>query len=313
MKYLDYYEKRGLKDEEEVFNFFMKNLQKTILGWDYFVDWRKIKEKVEDLEKELRLLNTLLGKENTEPKFLNLVKEEPRVKKALSLLIAVRANKLRKTYILDKSDLGKRVEDWHVELKNDYFKVKKELNKKTESELLKFYRQSGLKEVFERKDIKDLVDYYFGIEVGMDTHARKTRTGNAMEEVTFHYLNEEFDNLIPQATKGKIKEKWGKELILEDIRSDKAFDFAILNDEEEDLYLIEVNYYNVGGTKLKSTAGEYREYEKLINKAGAEFIWITDGLGWKQHENDLFDTFRSNDYLFNLKMISEDVLKEVIK
>ena len=79
------------------------------------------------------------------------------------------------------------------------------------------------------------------------------------------------------------------------------------------LYLVETNYYSGGGSKLKSTAGEYKDYERFIKEDGQEFIWITDGLGWISSKKSLKDTFINNDYVFNLKMISEGILGEVIK
>ena len=33
------------------------------------------------------------------------------------------------------------------------------------------------------KDIKNLVDYVFGVEAGLDTHARKNRSGDVMEDI----------------------------------------------------------------------------------------------------------------------------------
>lgn len=312
MKYLDYYQKKGLADEDEVFDFFMNNLQESILTWDFFVDWEKIREKVADVEEELNLLNVLIGKDNTRKKFIELVEKYPRIKKALSLLIAVRGNKLRDVYLVDKEDVGKDIDEWHVELKREYFKVRRDLDKRTKEELMKFYESSGLKEVFEEKDIKNIEDYYFGVEVGMDTNARKNRTGDAMERVVYEYLAPNFSKLLEQASLSDIQKEWGIELNFEGISSRKKFDFAILSDSKE-VYLLETNYYSGGGSKLKSTAGEYRDYERFITEGGATFVWITDGLGWETTKKSLKDTFINNNYLFNLKMVSEGILNQVIK
>lgn len=312
MKDLEYYKDKELEGPDEVFNFFINNLQKSILTWDFFVDWDKIREKVADVEEELSLLNILIGKENTEDKFIELLEKYPRIKKALSLLIAVRSDKLREIYLVEKDDIGKDLDNWHMEMKREYFKVNKKLNDKDKEELADFYKNSGLKKVFENKDIKDIRDYYFGVEVGMDTNARKNRTGNAMENVVLEYIKNEFSNFIFQATDKKMEEEWGLNLGLDKVKSGKAFDFAIKNSDDE-LFIIEVNYYSGGGTKLKSTAREYKDYEEFINSKSANFIWVTDGLGWNKAKNDLKDTFINNNYVFNLKMVSENILEEVIK
>lgn len=312
MKYLNYHKQKGLNNENEVFEFLIKNLQKSILTWGFFVDWEKIREKVADVEEELNLLNVLIGKAKTEEKFIELLVKYPRIKKALSLLIAVRPNKLSGTYLVNKEDVGKDLDEWHVELKLRYFKISKDLDSKTEKELVKFYVDSGLKDVFENKDIKNVQDYYFGVEVGMDTNARKNRTGNAMEKVVREYLKPRFSNILEQTTITNVNEEWNIELNFRGISSQKKFDFAILSKSNK-VYLIETNYYSGGGSKLKSTAGEYRDYERFIKEGEQEFIWITDGLGWVSTKKSLKDTFLNNDYVFNLKMISEGVLDEVIK
>lgn len=313
MKYLNYYKDKNLKDEEDVFNFFIDNLQDTIFTWDYFVDWDKIRKKVIDVEDELNLLNGLIGKDNSEEKFIQLVERYPRIKKALSLLVAVRGNKLKEICIINKEDVGKPIKEWRTEFKRDYFKVRKEVDNKTKEELLKFYVNSGLKEVFENKDVKNIKDYYFGVEAGMDTNARKNRTGTLMEEMVYKYLKKDFSKIIPQATKKRIRDEWGVELQLRSIKTNKDFDFAIL--ENGKVYLIEVNYYSGGGSKLKSTAGEYKDYERFITESetNADFIWITDGKGWNTAKNPLKETFESNKYVFNLKMLTEGILTEVIK
>jgi type II restriction enzyme len=312
MKYLEYYKKNNLKDVDEVFSFFIDNLQESILTWDFFVDWEKVREKVIDVEEELNLLNVLIGKNKTEQRFIELVKKYPRIKKALSLLVAVRSGKLKEVYLVDKDDIGKDIDKWHTELKRDYFKVRKEVDKRTEKELLKFYKDSGLKKVLEEKDIKDVSDYYYGVEVGMDTNARKNRTGTAMEEAVLEYLSQDFSQVLEQASLKKISSVWGIELNFKGISSRKKFDFAILSEKKE-VYLIETNYYSGGGSKLKSTAGEYKDYQRFIVNGKANFIWITDGLGWNTTKKDLKDTFENNDYIFNLKMVSEGILSEVIK
>lgn len=51
-----------------------------------------------------------------------------------------------------------------------------------------FMRNSGLFNLIQNHIIKDLVDYVLSVEVGMDTNARKNRTGKAMESLVKSYL-----------------------------------------------------------------------------------------------------------------------------
>lgn len=47
--------------------------------------------------------------------------------------------------------------------------------------VIEFIQQIGLKEVLQAKQVKNLVDYVFGVEAGLDTNARKNRSGHLME------------------------------------------------------------------------------------------------------------------------------------
>ena len=81
----------------------LKNtLQDSIFTWDYFTDFEKVKINVKKIEKELNLLNYLIGKENIEEEFLSLVEEYPKVRKILPILIAIRDDKLSSTPIITK-------------------------------------------------------------------------------------------------------------------------------------------------------------------------------------------------------------------
>ena len=81
---------------------------KGILQYDYFVNWAKVLNNIEPIEKELNLLNTAVGKENIEELLFNIFKEYPKAdfsiqghtdsdgpKKSNQLLSERRANAVR--------------------------------------------------------------------------------------------------------------------------------------------------------------------------------------------------------------------------
>ncbi|WP_363322869.1 DpnII family type II restriction endonuclease [Aliarcobacter butzleri] len=76
---------------------------------------------------------------------------------------------------------------------------------------------------------------------------------------------------------------------------------------------MEVNYYIGGGSKLKETTGEYKYLYDFLKAQYIHFIWITDGKGWLTSLNSLEETFVHNDYVINLEMLKNDILKEIIK
>ena len=58
-----------------------------------------------------------------------------------------------------------------------------------------FLLETGLDEVFKNRKIKNLCDYVFGVEVGLDTNARKNRSGTNFAKLIserFHSENIRF-------------------------------------------------------------------------------------------------------------------------
>ena len=78
------------------------------------------------------------------------------------------------------------------------------------------------------------------------------------------------------------------------------FDFAITTQSKT--YLIEVNFYSGGGSKLNEVARSYTDVAPKVNSVpGLEFVWITDGAGWKSARRNLEETFNELEYLFNIE------------
>ena len=114
---------------------------------------------------------------------------------------------------------------------------------------------------------------------------------------------------ISNATAASIKAKFGKDVPTD--KSDRRFDFTI--NTSDNIYLIEVNYYGGGGSKLKSVAGEFKSLFDLIkSEPNIGFIWITDGLGWHTAKRPLLETFNATDYVMNIKMIENGLLEEIV-
>ena len=293
-----------------MFNFetLKTTLQDSIFTWDYFTDFEKVKTNVKKIEKELNLLNYLIGKENIEEEFLSLIEEYPKVRKILPILIAIRDDKLSSTPIITN------METLIPESKKYIFN--NEINENIKKELLIFFKETGLREFFESKAVKNLVDYCIGVEVGFDTNARKNRTGTLMENIVGNYLQNycsKYTNFsfIEQATQKRIKEYFDYDIEID--KNSRRFDFALYNKSNKKIYLIEVNYYSGGGSKLKATAGEYQYLYDFLKAQNIDFIWITDGKGWLTALNPLEETFNHNDYVINLEMLKTDILKEITK
>ncbi|MFA6307727.1 MAG: type II restriction endonuclease [Patescibacteria group bacterium] len=292
---------------EKDFDKLINTFQESIFTWGYFTDFEKVNKNISKIERKLNLLNSLIGKDNIENEFIDLIKEYPEVKEVLPILIAVRKDKLKELSII--SDI--------INLDHDkkYDIFYEGLNEENAKELKIFFNESGLKDIFKNKNIKNVVDYVFGIEVGMDTNARKNRTGDLMEDLVEKFLEifckDKNFVFIEQATKVKIKKAFNYDLEID--KNNRRFDFALFNKEEKKLYLMEVNYYGGGGSKLKATAGEYQKLNDFLKNQNITFIWVTDGKGWLTSRNSLKETFKHNDYVINLEMLKNGSLKTIVK
>ena len=275
---------------KEQFKTFLSQLSETNATLDYFVDFEKVKGNVRKIALKLNQLNYLIGKDNLEEAINDLYEENPKVFEVLDILIAVR-NKNAKT--LDNT--GK------ITLLKSYFTSPKGV--------LEYICETGLAEVFKNKEISNLVDYVFGIEVGLDTNARKNRGGDNMSKAV---------SLLFDREEIYYKKEVNSTLFL-DIESlgvdVKRFDFVIKTKRKT--FLIETNFYNTGGSKLNEVARAYSEVAPKINQyENYEFVWITDGQGWLSAKNKLEEAYNIIPSVYNLTTLSkfvEKVKKEEIE
>ena len=301
MKYLKYYKDKNIK-EEDMFNYFVKNLRDSIKTWNYFIDWNKVFKGLNNVKIALNLLNSLIGSKKLKDEFIELITNYPEIITAFPILIAVRDNELKIIKDYENLDLS------YIEFQ---FKKKEEISQKKALEYYNFFNKSGLVELFSKTG--NLVDYVLGVEVGLDSNGRKNRGGKLMENVVEVFISKfcEKNNLeyLKEATAHSIKKKWNFDVKFD--KSSRRYDFAIYKNNQ--LYLFETNFYNGGGSKLKSVCGEFKVLSNELKKQNINLIWITDGLGWQSTLRPLEETFNNNDYIFNLKMLEDDVLEEVIR
>lgn len=298
MKYIDKYKSMGILSENAAFEYLLSNLKDTIRTYDFFVAWEKVLGNVSQIEISLNILNSLIGKEDISIKLKDLIKQYPEVVPVIPFLIAVRGTSIK------VADIGGDIEY--------SFSKNKTYTDEQIDKIICFAEKSGLLKVIADKSIKNLVDYAIGVEVGLDTNARKNRSGTAMENLTEVYVKAICDKhgfkYLAQATVVKIKQEFGKTVSTD--KADRHFDFAI--DTGSKVYLMEVNYYGGGGSKLKSVAGEFSSLFSLVKNESTGFIWVTDGEGWKTAKRPLSETFNATDYVMNINMIEQGLLEEIV-
>ena len=267
---------------KEQFDIFMSQLKETNATLDFYCDFKKINSNVESIAIKLNQLNYLIGQEDLDDAIRRLWKENPKVFSIMDILIAVRKKEKKKAIL----------EDGSVKLISRFFD--------DVDSVIDYIHGTGLDVVLQNKQVKNLVDYVFGVETGLDTNARKNRSGHLMEgqvanifdKAGIEYRQEVYSTDYPElSVLGEDK---------------KRFDFVI--EAKSCKYLIEVNFYSGGGSKLNEVARAYSELSPKINAVdGFEFVWITDGKGWKSARNKLEEAFYAIPNVYNLTTISEFV------
>lgn len=269
----------------EQFNLFMSQLRETNATLDFYCDFPKIARNVADIEINLNTLNYLIGKEDLRDAVEALWRKDPSVFEVMDILIATR-KKDDKKYIDNDGSMHS--------IHSLFGSV---------DGVMKFIEGTGLDKVFKSKEVKDLVDYVFGVETGLDTNARKNRSGEITETLVARILA---NAKIPFREQVSSKEFPAIAAVLG--ADQKVFDFAITANRK--IYLIEVNFYSGGGSKLNEVARSYTDVAPKVNGVpGFEFVWITDGIGWNSARNKLEEAFAAIPSIYNLTTISEFISK----
>ncbi|HEC25471.1 MAG TPA: restriction endonuclease [bacterium] len=306
MKSLKFYKTAlNCDTEDQVFDFLISNLKPSNTMWSYFVNWEKVFTNTKQIEVALNNLNYLIGKDNFDEEFRFLLKENPSIAKVIPALVVRDGQNTKKFNILVEYQNKKLVYE-------NYDFSKKDISDEDIEKYLRFVEKTELKGLITNKKIKNLVDYMIGVEAGLDSNGRKNRSGHAMENIVEIFIKDvcEKNNFkyLKEANADKIKSELAYDVPID--KSSRRYDFVIDNGKE--LFIIETNFYGGGGSKLKSTAGEYRNLSDVL-KDEFKFFWITDGNGWKTTAKPLRETFDHNDYLFNLTMLERGILEFLLK
>ena len=276
----------GFETENEYFDYFFETLLKTNWTYDYFVAWEKVRQNVRKYVREISLLNSLtkIPPEERRAELKELFINYPETIPVIPSVIAVREKSMSILEIGEKA----------------FYKAfkfsKEEPSNKEVEDLVTFCDKVGILQLF--GEINDLYAYLLGVEVGLDSNARKNRSG------------EIFQNLVGLLLKRKLGNIRNLEIRPEDpsviIRRKRA-DFVIYAQNMPKI-VIECNFYNTTGSKPIETANAYIDLQRKIRKRqGISFIWITDGAAWKQMRKTVIQSFREIDFPMNYTIASEKI------
>lgn len=267
------------------FNEFMNSLTTTNSTLELLVDFEKVKLNLAEIEIKLNQLNYLLNKQDLKSAVDVLFQQNKECFSVLNILCAVRKNKATIDPVSNK-----------ITYLFDFFNAP--------DTVYEYLIKTGLADLFQNKNLTNLVDYVFGIEVGLDTNARKNRGGKAMEIIVSKVFTDAQINFREQVQDvlidGFPNQSFDK----------KQYDFVIKTTSKT--YLIETNFYNGSGSKLNETARSYTDLARKINRLEAfEFVWITDGSGWSTTKNKIEEAFEHIPRIYNLTTL-EQFVKEIV-
>ena len=278
------------------FDKWFSNLKSSISNYGYYVDFEKIYRYAEKYKVELNILNSLIGSKSIEKEFENIILKYPETLEVIPLLLAVRSNEI---FIKDSTD------EYLFKFNKMVYSI---------GDYVKFMRETGLFELLQNHIINNLYDYLLGVEVGLDSNGRKNRGGHLMEDLVEEYIikagYKKNETYFKEMYLADIEKKWNMDLseMSGNNVSTKRFDFVIKTDNQ--VYVIETNFYSAGGSKLNETARSYKMLAKESKKVnGVTFIWFTDGLGWKGARKNLEETFNELETLYNINDLDNGILE----
>ena len=280
------------------FDEWLSKFRPSISSYDYYIDFEKVVRNVEEIKVELNILNSLIGSKTIEKDFEKIVLKYPETLQCVPLLLAVRGYEI---YAQDEDGA--------------FLYNFKKMNYSVEQYKV-FMRKTGLFDMIANHLINNIVDYAMGIETGLDSNGRKNRGGHQMEDLIEKYIQaagfEKNLNYFKEMYLKDIEEKWDIDLsaISNQGKAAKRFDFVIKT--ENKIYAIETNFYSGGGSKLNETA---RSYKMLSQEAdtvdGFEFVWFTDGIGWKSARGNPRETFDVMEHIDSINDMEQGVIEKL--
>ena len=286
------------------FDTWLSKFRASISTYNYYVDFEKVHRNVDEIKIELNILNSLIGSKNIKDDFVQILKKYPETLRVIPILLAKRESEI---YCQDEN--GGYLYQFRMEKypPNSHLFYER---------CCYFMEQTGLFDLLQNHLISNLVDYVTGVETGLDSNGRKNRGGHLMEDLVEKYIQKagfvKDVNYFKEMYLVEIEKKWNMDLsaLSNQGKAAKRFDFVVKT--ASNVYAIETNFYTGGGSKLNETA---RSYKMLSQEAetveGFEFVWFTDGIGWKSARGNLRETFEVMEHIYSIDDMEQGIMEVV--
>ncbi len=298
---IGFYKKHlNLSTIDEICKALTDTLIETNYTYDFFVNWDKVINHAGEYKYQLVLLQSLNNSSKPAKDFRELIVKYPEVIKVIPILLACRDGLLKVLNSLE-NDLKYKSYDFNKSSYND----------KEVDDIVSFAHETRLLDMLCKMD--SATDYLLGVEVGLDTNARKNRSGLFLEKMVTETLEELSSRnpslvFVEQKSFGYIENKYN--VRIPPNLKDRKFDYVVINKDKP--INIEVNFYGGTGSKPSEIVSSYSDRNRELKAAGWKFVWLTDGQGWKKMQRPLKVGIDNIDYVINASILRKGLLAEII-
>lgn len=274
------YSQMGYSSLEEYSNDFLNTLLASNHTYEFYVNWEKVYDNLKGHVVEISILNSLnkVSEDELEDNFYQILVNYPEVVPILPTILAIRDKKVPIFSIADKSSKI-------INFSKNNFDL---------DEIFEFSQETGLLNLF--NNIDDLYSYLVGTEVGLDTNARKNRSGSIFEDAV--------GSLLEEKLKDKSEYSFLEEEYVSQVHRNKRFDYVIFKNNVPK-FVFECNFYNSTGSKPIEVAHAYANLQNDIDTTDLIFIWVTDGQGWNKMFTTLMNVAEDIDFIVNYNMLNK--------
>lgn len=298
-----YAEKYGVTSQSGAFQRFVASLQ-NYYDSAYYVDWAKALANAGRYETELALLTTLCRKPDRVEAARHLLRRYPQIIPALPILVACRGP------VALVEDLENAKVTSYDFVAPGMAGLSEDVDRYTA-----FLVASGLIDLLDH--IGSVKDYVIGVEVGMDTNARKNRGGNCGIRAISPWVKDVFARHPEIAGGAEVSSDRLRQIgcPLPASATGVVWDYAFWTRSAPGrrFVVMEVNHYGSSGSKPSAIAREYTAREADLRGAGVGFVWVTDGMGWHAMLNPLREAFSGLDWLVNVRLAADGMLAHAVR
>ncbi len=278
---------------EAFFDEFMKTLKPGIIKRKNFIDWHAINEKYKKYKEPIEFYLTLSTKRNSlETEFRDSLLSADNPFEIIDCGFQLLGH-TQKDFV--SFDDNVNIESISKNIQNG--------DQESAEYVVKLFADLGMKNVLTFEKVSD---YFFGIQLGLETHKRKNVGGDAFKV----YVEEELKKII-----SKLNSKGHNLRLVPEQRIEyatvgnktaqsKTVDFAIF-DEDILKVGIEINFYTNTGSKPTEIKRSYGEVNRKLSSLGIVLVWITDGFGYTKMQKSLKDAFEIHPNIYNFEILKK--------